>query len=71
MTPAQLYRAALAADRAWQAELQRQFGNDAGTKRYQRAGKGEPGSTLRALHDAFREANDTWLAKFRELTVGP
>jgi hypothetical protein len=46
---------AIAADDAWQAELVRLFGKQAGDKRYTNEGKGEPGSELRRLHDAFRD----------------
>jgi hypothetical protein len=58
----QMYQEALAADDAWQAELVRQFGKQAGNKRYTKEGKGEPGSELRRLHDTFRECNDAWHA---------
>jgi len=46
------YRAALAADDAWGAELRRVFGKNAGEARYQLRGEGVPGSLLRRLYDA-------------------
>lgn len=60
-----LYRKALAADDAWSAELRRLFGKRAGDVRYTAAGKGEPGSTLRHLHDEFRRANEAWMDAMR------
>jgi hypothetical protein len=51
----QIYSEAKQADDAWQSELVRVFGKSAGDKRYTKEGKGEEGSELRRLHDAFRE----------------
>lgn len=48
------------ADDAWSAELQRCFGRAAGDKRYIAEGKGAPGSTLRAAHDAREHARRAW-----------
>jgi hypothetical protein len=59
-TQAERRRAFIAADEAWSAELRRCYGGGAGDARYIRAGKGEPGSTLRACHDAFVAAGDAW-----------
>jgi hypothetical protein len=50
------------ADDAWSAELTRQFGQDACNQRYLPHGKGEPGSTLRQLHDAWNYARMQWEA---------
>ena len=47
-----LYRAAVAADEAYGAELRRLFGKLAGDARYAPEGDGEPGSELRRLRDA-------------------
>lgn len=57
-TPA--HNAFAAADKAWSAELERVFGRDAGTARYQPRGKGEDGSELRRLHDAFTATRIAW-----------
>lgn len=59
-------RLALAADRAWHDELVRNFGKEAGDKRYTAAGKGSAGSLLRALHDANREACEAAHRAFTE-----
>ena len=62
-TPAQrAYRAYAAADYAWSQELRRLYGNDAGTARYQKAGKGEEGTELRRLHDAFTSTGAAYRA---------
>ena len=52
MTLFETYRAALAADDAYGAELRRVFGLRAGDVRYTKQGNGEQGSTLRALYAA-------------------
>lgn len=39
------------ADAAWSRELQRVFGKDAGTARYQKQGRGEPGTELRIAYE--------------------
>ena len=57
MTKIEAYRAAVAADDAYSAELRRLFGKRAGNVRYTKAGTGEPGSDLRLLHDAWIMAN--------------
>ena len=49
-----------AADDAWSNELRRIFGKDSGQARYEPRGKGEPGSTLRVLHDARDAARIRW-----------
>lgn len=51
-----------AADKAWSEELTRVFGKQAGDARYRQRGKGEPGSTLRARHDARDAARIAWEA---------
>ena len=56
------YKAFSAADDAWSAELHRLFGKQAGDVRYTKAGKGEPETELRRLHDAFVAAGDAWRA---------
>lgn len=48
------------ADDAWSAELHRVFGRNAGQARYEPRGKGEPGTKLRALHDAREAARSSW-----------
>jgi hypothetical protein len=55
-----LHRAAQATDDAWSAELGRLFGKHAGDVRYSLAGRGDEGSELRRLYDAFRDANEAW-----------
>ncbi len=52
-----IYQEAKDADDAWQAELEKQFGKQAGDKRYIKEGKGAEGSELRRLHNNFRKAN--------------
>ena len=59
------YYAAVKADDEWSAELHRLFGKRAGDFRYGEAGKGAPGSALRALHDA-KIAADKVLWSFAE-----
>lgn len=54
------YRAAVAADNAWTRELERLFGKDAGDVRYTEQGRS--GSTLAPLYEAYRRANDAWVA---------
>ncbi|MGH6718762.1 MAG: hypothetical protein ACREER_05540, partial [Alphaproteobacteria bacterium] len=49
-----------AADDAWSAELGRQFGRESGDVRYQSRGKGDVGSALRALYDAFHAKRRVW-----------
>ncbi len=59
-----LHRAALATDDAWQAELVRCFGKQAGDVRYAKAGKGEPGTPLRAAYEARKAAQEAWHAEW-------
>lgn len=59
------WRAAMDADNAWSAELQRQFGKRAGDVRYTSVGEGAKGSTLRTLYDAFRATTDAWTASIQ------
>ena len=54
------YREFYAADRAWAAELEREFGGDAGTARYQSRGQGSPGSALRAAAEEYTRAGAAW-----------
>jgi len=54
------YQTALAHDKAWSAELQKQFGKEAGDKRYTKEGMGEPGSKLRQLHDQAMQSTSAW-----------
>ena len=56
----QLLSEARRADDAWQAELVRLFGKQAGDKRYAAEGKGAEGSELRRLYEAKRETNDAY-----------
>lgn len=52
----ELYYAAVAADQAWQKELQHVFRRRAGNARYDQRGVSTP--KLRQLHAAFRAAED-------------
>jgi hypothetical protein len=61
-----LHRAALAADQAWSAELQRLFGKHAGDVRYHAAGKGDAGTALRRLYDTYVVARDSWSVECQE-----
>lgn len=51
-------QAALRSDNAWQDELNRLFGRNAGDVRYTKAGRGEPGSTLSMLYSDFKTAQE-------------
>jgi hypothetical protein len=59
----QLYYAALAADSAWSAALERRFGGRAGDARYDKRAVSTP--ELQQLHHNFRVANDAWLEAVR------
>lgn len=48
------------ADDEWHAELTHLFGKDAGDARYQKRGKGQPGSRLRTLYEARTAAHAAW-----------
>ena len=61
-----LYYAAIKADDAWHNELVRLFKKDAGDVRYTKAGKDEPGSVLRKLHDDWEVARDAWALAVQE-----
>lgn len=51
----------VAADRAWQAEIERCFPKEwPGDVRYTKRAEGEPGSDLRSKHEAFAAARDAW-----------
>lgn len=58
LTP--VHQALFAADDAWQEELVKQFGRNAGDVRYTKAGNGAPGTKLRALYDAYTAARTAW-----------
>jgi hypothetical protein len=60
----EVHKAALATDKAWQAELERVFGKRAGDMRYTKEGKGTEGGTLRAVYNARRMAQEAW---YREM----
>lgn len=47
-----------AAESAWITEIRRLFGRDFGDALYDARGRGEPGSRLRELHDAYVVARD-------------
>ena len=56
-----LHSAWVAADLAWQAQIETTFPRgDAGTLRYTNAGKGEPGTALRAAYDEFVKAGSAY-----------
>ena len=59
------YRAWLAADEAWSAELRRAFGKQAGDMRYLPQGRGAPGSALRVTYEAFCAGREAWEAANR------
>ena len=63
----QLYYAALAADSAWSAALERCFGGKAGDARYDKRAVSTP--ELQQLHQNFRVANDAWLEAVRRSRV--
>lgn len=48
------------ADDAWQVELVRVFGKNAGQARYEVRGRGNEGSELRRLHDTREAARMRW-----------
>lgn len=54
--------AALAADNACQAALEETFGRRAGDARYAAHGRGEPGTKLRSLYEAFVSAREAYTA---------
>jgi hypothetical protein len=60
------YHAFAAADAAWSAMLGKLFGRNAGDVRYTKAGKGEPGTELRALSDEFDRTREEWEASLVE-----
>ena len=73
MSPAHkaLYDAAMATDAAWGAELRRLFGKRAGDVRYLAQGRGEPGTELRRLYDAAKNAGAAWEPVSRSLAEIP
>lgn len=54
------YNAWVAADRAWMAEIEREFGKRAGDARYDNRAVSTP--KLRRLHGAFQAARNAWTA---------
>jgi len=54
----ELYLASVAADDAWQAELERRFGKNAGDVRYTQ--KGQSGPVLVPLFEEARRTADAW-----------
>lgn len=50
------------AEALWDAALEAKYGDDAGDARYDERGKGEEGSALRKLYDAYMAANNAWHA---------
>ncbi len=54
------HHVAQATDDAWQVELVRYFGKNAGDFRYTKHGRGEEGSTLRKAYDARTAAQEAW-----------
>ncbi len=52
------YEAALAADKAWSAELRRIFGRDSGDARYD--GRGISTPTLKALNAEMHRTRSIW-----------
>ena len=45
---------------AWQSELTRVFGKNAGQARYEPRGQGDAGSALRQAYEAFAAARAAW-----------
>jgi hypothetical protein len=62
----QLYYAAIEADKAWSAELNRQFRWNAGDVRYTKEGEGVEGSLLNELYCAWAVARDAWALAVQE-----
>ena len=61
MTPAKeaAYYNMMDTDKAWQAELVKAFGRDACNARYEKRGRGAPGTPLQQAHDAWQAAMNT------------
>lgn len=71
-TKLQLLQAASAADKAWMSEVVRLFGKrDAGVARFHDQAQGEPGSTLRALFDAYVTTRDAYADRLVRATRSP
>jgi hypothetical protein len=63
MSKLRLLQEAAVAERAWMAEVEAVFGaRDASYARFQERASGEPGSSLRALHDAYVSARAAYQA---------
>ncbi len=63
MSKLRLLQASAAAERAWMAEVEVVFGaRDASFARFQERASGDPGSLLRALHDAYVKARAAYEA---------
>ncbi len=56
VTKKQAYENAIAADTAWMVELRKLFGRDACNARYEKRGRGLPGSDLAKAYDAWMSA---------------
>jgi hypothetical protein len=57
MSKLRLLQASAAAEKAWMAEVAAVFGaRDASYARFQDRASGDPGSSLRTLHDAYAKA---------------
>lgn len=63
MSKLRLLQAAAVAEKAWMAEVEAVFGaRDASYARFQERASGDPGSPLRALHDAYVKARAAYQA---------
>lgn len=60
MTQPEAYRAFIATDVTWSAELRKHFGKNAGDVRYTSKGEGEPGTPLNDAYLAFKSAGEAW-----------
>lgn len=60
MTKLQAYEEFGKHNDAWSDELERIYGTDAGTARYDGRGKGEPGSRLNDLYIEYHHARAEW-----------
>jgi hypothetical protein len=56
------HKAYAEAEKLWEEALEARFGKNAGDARYDHRGKGEEGSALRRLYDAYMAANRAWHA---------
>ena len=58
-----LYKDALATEKAWMDELRLQFGRDAGTARYEP--RGTSTTLLKKLYEAWKEDTEEWRTAYR------